>query len=98
MPNCYTRIGEIERAEDVLKVTIEKAQKEKKLNQVIATYLNLSALLRTKGDFNNAILYLNLALKLSDTSIDKSRIYSDLGILFLPSSHQFSLSPSADVH
>lgn len=83
LANCYTRIGEIERAEDVLKVTIEKAQQNKNESQIVATYLNLSALLRTKGDVNSAISYLNLGLKLTVKGAYKARLYSDLGINYL---------------
>lgn len=82
LANNYTRIGDIERAEDILKVTIEKAQKDKRTDYIIATYLNLAAVLRTKGEFNSAINYLNLGLKLSSNSLEKSKLYSDVAINF----------------
>lgn len=83
LANNYTRLGDSDRAEDILKITIEKAQEENKLDQVIAGYTNLAAVYRTRGEFLAAINYLNLALKLSKTDWNKSKIYSDLAINFL---------------
>lgn len=83
LANNYTRIGDVDSAEDVIKVTIEKAISENKTSQISATYLNLAALLKTKGAYSSAINYLNLALDLSDKSVDKTRLYSDLAINYL---------------
>ncbi|MBI9040283.1 CHAT domain-containing protein [Lutibacter sp.] len=83
LANNYTRIGDVDSAEDVLKVTIEKAQEESKGHQIIATYLNLAAVLRIKGAYDSAIDYLNLGLKISSNNLEKSRLYSDLAINFL---------------
>jgi CHAT domain-containing protein len=83
LANNYTRIGDVDSAEDVIKVTIEKAISENKTSQISATYLNLAALLKTKGAYSSAINYLNLALDLSNKSVDKARLYSDLAINYL---------------
>jgi len=83
LANNYTRLGELDRAEDILKITIEKAQKENNKKQLIAGYSNLSTVFRTKGDYKTSINYLNVALKLADEEEIKSRIYSDLAINFL---------------
>jgi len=83
LANNYTRLGDVDRAEDILKITIEKAQEEKRNDQIIAGYSNLASVFRTKGAFDVAINYLNLALNLSTSKLEKSRIYSDLAINFL---------------
>ncbi|WP_457610277.1 CHAT domain-containing protein, partial [Lutibacter sp.] len=83
LANNYTRLGELDRAEDILKITIEKAQKENNKKQIIAGYSNLSTVFRTRGNYKEAISYLNFALKLADEEEIKSRIYSDLAINFL---------------
>lgn len=83
LANNYTRLGDYDRAEDILKITIEKAQKEHKTNQIIAGYSNLAIVNRAKGAYTNAINYLKLALKLSDNSQIKSRLFSDLAIYYL---------------
>ena len=83
LANNYTRLGDLDRAEDILKVSIEKAQKENDKKQIIAGYSNLSTVFRTRGNYKEAINYLNFALKLADEKEIKSRIYSDLAINFL---------------
>ena len=83
LANNYTRLGDIERAEDVLKITIEKAQKENNINQIVAGYSNLAVVFRTKGEYSQAINYLNLGLDLTTEKQVKSRIYSDLAINYL---------------
>lgn len=83
LANNYTRIGDVERAEDVLKITIEMAQKQQDTFQIKAAYSNLSALLRTKGEFNLAIKYLNIALNYASTKSEKAQIFSDLAINYL---------------
>lgn len=83
LANNYTRLGDIDRAEDVLKITIEKAQKENNINQIVAGYSNLAVVFRTKGEYSQAINYLYLCLNLTSEKQVKSRIYSDLAINYL---------------
>lgn len=83
LANNYTRLGDIDRAENILKITIEKAQKENRLDQLIAGYSNLSIVFRSKGDYEVAINYLELALNSATSKQVKSRIHSDLAINFL---------------
>lgn len=83
LANNYTRLGEVERAEDILKISIEKAQKENKVDQIIVGYSNLAIVYRTVGAYNKAINYLKLALDLESNPEGKSKIYSDLAINFL---------------
>jgi tetratricopeptide (TPR) repeat protein len=83
LANNYTRLGDVDRAEDILKITIEKAQKEKNTVQIIAGYSNLAVAFRTKGEYSKAINYLNLGLNLTTEKQVKSRIYSDLAINYL---------------
>ncbi|MBT8318339.1 MAG: CHAT domain-containing protein [Lutibacter sp.] len=83
LANNYTRLGDVDRAEDILKITIEKAQKEQDTSQLIAGYSNLATVFRTKGDYLQAITYLNLSLNLSTENQLKARVYSDLAINFL---------------
>jgi len=83
LANNYTRLGDIDRAEDIIKITVEKARDENRLDQLIAGYSNLSIVFRTKGDYGTAIKYLKLALKLSNSNQGKSRIHSDLAINYL---------------
>ena len=83
LANNYTRLGDVDRAEDILKITIEKAQKDSNTTQIIAGYSNLATVFRTKGEYLKAINYLNLALNLGEEKEVKSRIYSDLAINFL---------------
>ncbi|WP_456377941.1 CHAT domain-containing protein [Lutibacter sp.] len=83
LANNYTRLGDVDRAEDILKITIDKAQKENNTAQIIAGYSNLAIVYRTKGAYKNAVTYLNLALKLSAKKQIKSRLYSDLAINYL---------------
>ncbi len=83
LANNYIRLGDTDRAEDILKITIEKAQKEGEKAQLISGYSNLAIVYRTKGAYTNAINYLNLGLELSDNPQIKSRLYSDLAINYL---------------
>jgi len=83
LANNYTRLGDVDRAEDILKITINKAQKENNIHQIIAGYSNLSIVYRTKGEYKKAIKYLNLGLDLSNEKQVKSKIYSDVAINFL---------------
>ena len=83
LANNYTRLGDVDRAEDILKITIEKAQKEGNKTHIIAGYSNLATVFRTKGEYVKAINYLNLALNLGNKKEVKSKIYSDLAITFL---------------
>lgn len=83
LANNYTRLGDSNRAEDILKITIEKAQEENRLDQIIAGYTNLAVVFRTKGEVLTANSYLNSALELDTNNKYKSKIYSDLAINFL---------------
>ncbi len=83
LANNYTRLGDLDRAKDILKISIEKAQKENNTKQIIAGYSNLSTVFRTKGNYKEAINYLNFALDLASEKQIKARIYSDLAINFL---------------
>lgn len=83
LANNYTRLGDADRAEDILKITIEKAQSENNTNQIIAGYSNLAVVLRTKGKIGVAINYLKLGLNLSNSNNIKSRLYSDLAMNYL---------------
>lgn len=83
LANNYTRLGDIDRAENVLKITIEKARKENRLDQLIAGYSNLAIVFRSKGDYDVAINYLQIALNSAISKQVKSRIHSDLAINFL---------------
>ena len=83
LANNYTRLGDVDRAEDILKVTIKKAKNEGNKAQIVAGYSNLAVVLRTKGNYKTAIIYLELALNLNDDMQVKSRIHADLAINFL---------------
>ncbi|SNR56310.1 CHAT domain-containing protein [Lutibacter flavus] len=83
LSNNYTRLGDSNRAEDILKITIEKAQEENRLDQIISGYTNLAVVFRTKGEVSIANRYLNSALELDKENKFKSKIYSDLAINFL---------------
>lgn len=83
LANNYTRLGDVDRAEDILKITIDKAQKQNNTTQIIAGYSNLAVVFRTKGEYAKAINYLNLGLNLTTEEEIKARIYSDLAINFL---------------
>jgi CHAT domain-containing protein len=83
LANNYTRLGDVDSAEDVLKITIEKAQIEGDQEQLIAGYSNLAIALRTKGNYNTAINYLKLGIHLATKKQLKSRLYSDLAINYL---------------
>lgn len=83
LANNYTRLGDVARAEDILKITIETAQIENKKNQVISGYSNLATVFRTKGKYSQAINYLLLGLNLTTEKQIKSKIYSDLAINYL---------------
>jgi CHAT domain-containing protein len=83
LANNYTRLGDIDRAENIIKITVEKARKENRLDQLIAGYSNLSIVFRSKGDYEAAINYLKMALNSATSKQVKSRIHSDLAINFL---------------
>ena len=83
LANCYTRIGEINRAEDILKVTIEKAKDENSIDQVVAAYINLAAVCRTKGAVSTAISYLNLGLAMNKNRQVKATLFSELAINYV---------------
>lgn len=83
LANNYTRLGDIDRAENIIKITVEKARNENRLDQLIAGYSNLSIVFRSKGDYEAAINYLEMALNSAISKQVKSRIHSDLAINFL---------------
>ncbi|REE83297.1 CHAT domain-containing protein [Lutibacter oceani] len=83
LANNYTRLGDVDRAEDIIKITIEKAIKEKSDTQIGSGYLNLAAVYRTKGNYVTAIKYLNLGLLNASSNNQKAKIHSDKAINFL---------------
>ena len=83
LANNYTRLGDVDRAEDIIKITIEKAIEEKNENQIASGYLNLAAVFRIKGNYTMAINYLNLALLNANSNSHKAKIHSDLAINYL---------------
>jgi len=83
LANNYTRLGDAERAEDILKVTIEKALRENNTSHLVSGYSNLAGVLRTHGQYNAAIKYLKLGLELGISNGSKARIYSDLAKIYL---------------
>ncbi len=83
LANNYTRLGDVDRAEDILKITIEKAQKQKNESQVISGYFNLAAAFRTKGNFEGAIKHLETALKRSKSTQFKAKILADIALNYL---------------
>ena len=46
-------------------------------------YLNLASVFRTKGNYDKAIEYLNLGLKLENSLENKAKFYSDLAINYM---------------
>jgi len=83
LANNYTRLGDADRAEDILKIYIEQAQKNNNVEHLVSGYLNLSIVLRTKGEIFTANNYLNLALELTSSKQSKSFIYSNLAVNYL---------------
>ena len=83
LANNYTRLGDLNRAEDILKVTIEKVLKLNNEGQLASAYLNLAAVYRAKGAFKEAINLLNMALLNVKTNEQKAKINSDIAINFL---------------
>lgn len=83
LANNYTRLGEINRAEDILKILIQKAQQVGNIGHVSSGYLNLASVYRTKGNYHKAIEYLKLGLKLENSPGRKSAFYSDLAINYM---------------
>lgn len=83
LANSYTRLGDAERAEDILKITIERAHYENNLNQVVSGYSNLAAVFRTQGRFDAAINYLEQGLEFSNTNSSRASLYSDLAKIYL---------------
>jgi len=83
LANNYTRLGDFDNAEDILKTTIEQAIAEKNNNQIASGYLNLAIIYRTKGVYLTAINYLNLGLESANSNYLKAKINSDLAINYL---------------
>ena len=83
LANNYTRLGDTDRAEDILKISIDWAEKENNTQQLISGYSNLATVLRTKGALNLANTYLSLGLKLADSKLGKAKIYSNLAMNYL---------------
>ncbi len=83
LANNYTRLGDFDNAEDILKITIEQAIAEKNNNQIASGYLNLAIIYRTKGVYLTAINYLNLGLESANSKYLKAKINSDLAINYL---------------
>lgn len=78
LANNYTRIGDYKRAEELLKYTISIAKKLKKDKEVIASYLNLSILFQSIGEFNKAISILNDAILFKPKKEQLASIYSQI--------------------
>ncbi|WP_157961146.1 CHAT domain-containing protein [Lutibacter citreus] len=83
LANNYTRLGDVERAEDILKVSIENSIKNNRKDQLGASYLNLAAAYRVKGQFNQAIKLLKEAVSAINSAEQKAKINSDLAINYL---------------
>lgn len=83
LANNYTRLGDGDRAEDILKISIDRAQKENNVPHLISGYSNLATVLRTKGELNLANTYLNLGLKLSNSKSVKAKLHSNLAMNYL---------------
>ena len=83
LANNYTRLGDVDRAEDIIKITIERAVKEKNNEQIASGYLNLAIVYWTKGANLEAINYLNLGLENSNSNSQKATINSNLAINYL---------------
>jgi len=83
LANNYTRLGDFERAEDLLKVTLSKAQQNNDEINVLAAYSNLAIIKRSLGEFNKAIEYLNLALEKTTSQSFSGKVYSDLAMNYL---------------
>ena len=83
LANNYTRLGDVDRAEDIIKITIERAVKEKNNDQIASGYLNLAIVYWTKGANLEAINYLNLGLENSNSNSQKATINSNLAINYL---------------
>ena len=83
LANNYTRLGDVDRAEDIIKITIEQAITEKNKDQIASGYLNLAIVYWTKGANLEAINYLNLGLENSNSNSQKAIINSNLAINYL---------------
>ncbi|SDX99472.1 Tetratricopeptide repeat-containing protein [Lutibacter oricola] len=83
LANNYTRLGDFNRAEDILKTTIQIAQKSKNKAHLISGYQNLAIVKRATGNFKTAINYLEEAKKLSVSKQVSSTLYSDIAINYL---------------
>ena len=83
LANNYTRLGDFNRAEDILKTTIQIAQELKNTTHLISGYQNLAIVKRSTGNFETAINYLNEAEKLSSSNQTISKLYSDKAINYL---------------
>lgn len=83
LANNYTRLGNIERAEDILKVSIDNSIKNKRKDQLASSYLNLAATYRVKGAYYAAIELLKVAQSTINSIEQKAKINSDIGINYL---------------
>jgi tetratricopeptide (TPR) repeat protein len=76
--NC-TRIGDYQRADDILKRTLQVAIDTKNNFQISSTLNNLAISFHSQGKYKQAILILNQALNIqSITDIQKSRLHSEI--------------------
>ncbi|MEX1383444.1 CHAT domain-containing protein [Lutibacter sp.] len=83
LANNYTRLGDSDRAEDIIIITIEQAVLEKNKEQIASGYLNLAIVYWSKGANLEAINYLNLGLQNTDSNSLKATINSNLAINYL---------------
>jgi CHAT domain-containing protein/Flp pilus assembly protein TadD len=78
LANNYTRIGDYKRAEELFKYTISLAKKHGNLDEVIASYLNLSIKYQSIGKINRAIFLINQAIELKPKTEQLALLYSQL--------------------
>ncbi|MDV7186807.1 CHAT domain-containing tetratricopeptide repeat protein [Lutibacter sp. TH_r2] len=83
LANNYTRLGDFDRAEDILKSTIQIAEKSNQTHHLISSYQNLAIVKRTTGNYQTALNYLKEALKISTSKQTNAGLYSDMSINYL---------------
>lgn len=80
LANNYTRLGDYNRADDILKYTIFLAENNKNKKQLIATYINLSIKYQSLHKNNEAINILKKALQIKTiTKKQKGNLWSEIG-------------------
>lgn len=80
LANNYTRLGDYNRADDILKYTLYLAETSKNKKQQVATYINLSIKYQSLHKNNEAINILKKALQIKTiTKKQKGNIWSEIG-------------------